>query len=120
MNNRYVPLAASLVTAAILVGTWLYTYYATASSTPRWVAWLILIAIAVATFVGILAAVRLPITPVTKIVYIIGAALILVSVASFYIFTAPTTINIAGFLGVIIGMIVAVVAGLFIPKSLRG
>lgn len=118
MQNKFTPLTCASASTLILVGLFLYALYSDhTGSVFVPLRYLPGVAVSAAGVVGIGSSWKVaPRTP-SAITYVIGTTTLLGGVASFYVFTAPTTINVFGFLAVVIGMLISVVSGLTLVFS---
>lgn len=117
MKLRHLPFISSLALIGIFTALWFYALHATENS-PSWFPYLTTLAILTITVIGAGAAAKSDSSLAARSLYIIGALLILAGVGSLYIFNAPTTINIFGFLSIAVGVIETLITSLFIALTL--
>lgn len=113
MAYRAIPGLSTLVLAVIFTGLWVYALHTT-GTTPSWLLGLIAAAIIGACVIGVGAAMKATRSIPVRLFYVGGVVLILLGVASFCIFTDPTTINLFGALAIAIGMTAAAVSSAFL------
>lgn len=113
MKRRHLPAFSSLMLTGIFVAIWLYAFFTTTNS-PVWFPHLMSLAILSLSLIGAGAAAQSESSISAKSFYVIGILLIIIGVGSFYVFNAPTTINIFGFLCIVVGVIDSLISSVFI------
>lgn len=113
MALRAVPGFSTLTLAVIFAGLWFYALHNTVT-TPSWLLGLIAAAIIGTSVIGVGSAMKATRSIPVRLIYVGGIGLILLGVASFCIFTAPTTINLLGTLAIAIGMTAAAASSAFL------
>lgn len=120
MQSKFTPLLCASASALILVGIDLYALFSNRTGSVmlplRFVPGVAVLAMGV---IGIISSWKVAPKRPSSIVYIIGTATLLIGVASFYVLTAPTTINIFGFLAIVAGMLISNISGLVLVFSTR-
>ena len=115
---RYIPLAT---TATGIMGGVLLSWFALSVDAPLnavdYLAVLPLAFYLLLTVVGIVCAFKVSGVRVESFLYLAFMTLNLAGIGSFYIFTDPTTINVFGFLAIVIGLLGALVHAVFISRS---
>lgn len=113
MDNRFTPLICSL---ALTGGTCAFWYYALNSMTglPAWAAAFPGSIVTALALLGVFFASGIRTLRITPYVYMLGLFTTAAGFWSFYVFIDPTTINLFGFVAIVVGLLVSDVAGLVI------
>ncbi|AZA09699.1 hypothetical protein [Corynebacterium pseudopelargi] len=120
MNSKFTPLIASIALLALLLGTFVYALISKPSTsiTLQWFPAIFYVAVLLIAALSIAAMRRhrQHSRPVA-IIHTISMLSVILGVTSFYIFNAPTTINIFGFLTVAGGSIIACLSAIPLAVS---
>lgn len=103
MKIRYLPLLSSLLLFVILLGIWFYALHTVSGATvlAHYAVGLLIVCV---SCVGILGVLKLKKHKVMVCAYVASMILVLCGVGSFYIFQELSTINIGGFIAILIGI----------------
>lgn len=116
MTKSYFSLFSSLLLTGLTVGLWVYSFNSTVAL-PSWALVLVLLAVILFVTIGIVFAIRISGKRRAKFTYTMGILIFFVGFSSFYLFLEPTSINIFGFIAVLVGLIAANLSAMYLCRS---
>lgn len=116
MTKSYFSLFSSLLLTGLTVGLWLYSLNTTVAL-PSWALVLVLLAVIFFVTIGIAFAMRISGKQGAKLTYTMGILIFFVGFSSFYLFLEPTSINIFGFIAVLVGLVAANLSAVHLCRS---
>lgn len=118
MQTRFIPVVGAIVATVALVAFWVLAPFV-ASLAMKVVAAILLVVAVAGVIAGLGAALRLANLRLPVAIYAVGAGSVCGGLLSFFLYTEPTTINIAGTAMIFAGLILANVSGALLAAQSR-